>query len=452
MKGDYLHIIRKIKASAGPLGATMLIRFTASNFLSIHEPVDITFLADKGIKDIPLGLVEVAGLKERLVPSVVIYGPNGAGKTTILTALREFQRHIRRSAESISPSTKVRYQPFKLNTDGPNSNTRFAIDCMINGIRHHYGFEFDEDAYEREWLYSYPEGYARQLYVRDKDGGFSFGKTLRGQNKVIADITPVNALFLARAASSAHPYLSAVFKYFEDMLSFVGSSSSPTTLQQDLGDDTLDPRIAAFLAKADTGIQSIEVRRREMSEDAIKQGAELWRALASAMPPHVQLPDQMPESVQVARELVFGHVGRDLDEFVYLPLQMESRGTCRIVQILRKAFPVLDNGGLLVVDELDSSLHTLLAADLISLFADPTINRGHGQLLATIHDTNLLLHERLRRDQIWFAEKSAWGETSLTPLTDTRTRNTDNLERAYLQGRFGAVPTRPLAATDWLRD
>ena len=100
----------------------------------------------------------------------------------------------------------------------------------------------------------------------------------------------------------------------------------------------------------------------------------------------------------------------------------------------------LRHGKVLVIDELDASLHTLLASRLIELFGNPKLNPKGAQLLATTHDTHLLCSPAIRRDQIWFAEKSREGATSIYPLTDIRTRAEDNLERGYLQGRFGAIP------------
>lgn len=61
-------------------------------------------------------------------------------------------------------------------------------------------------------------------------------------------------------------------------------------------------------------------------------------------------------------------------------------------------------------------------------------------MLFTTHDTNLLRCGKLRRDEIWFSEKNHEGETHIYPLSDFKTRSADNLEKGYLQGRFGAIP------------
>lgn len=109
---------------------------------------------------------------------------------------------------------------------------------------------------------------------------------------------------------------------------------------------------------------------------------------------------------------------------------------------MKSIFSALDKGLPLIIDELDASLHTYLAEDILSLFNSAETNKKGAQLIATTHDTNLLSAKMVRRDQIWFVEKGADGATSLYPLTDIRTRNSDNIERGYLEGRFGAVPYR----------
>jgi AAA15 family ATPase/GTPase len=96
------------------------------------------------------------------------------------------------------------------------------------------------------------------------------------------------------------------------------------------------------------------------------------------------------------------------------------------------------------VDELDASLHPILAQEVVRQFNDPATNPHNAQLIFTTHDANLLgtiLGEpALRRDQVWLTEKDNDGATVLYPLTDYRPRKAENLERGYLQGRYGAIP------------
>jgi len=95
----------------------------------------------------------------------------------------------------------------------------------------------------------------------------------------------------------------------------------------------------------------------------------------------------------------------------------------------------------MLFDEIDASLHPRLSARLLELFQDPVTNPLGAQLIFTTHDTSLL--GVLNRDEVWLTEKAKDGATTLTALAEyrgDRVRQSTNLEKAYLQGRFGAVP------------
>lgn len=104
----------------------------------------------------------------------------------------------------------------------------------------------------------------------------------------------------------------------------------------------------------------------------------------------------------------------------------------------------LDQGSVLLVDELDSSLHPALAAEVVRVFQDPAANPRGAQLIFTTHDATLLGSEVLDRplncDQVWITVKRRSGESELYPLTEAKPRKEENLERGYLRGRYGGVP------------
>lgn len=121
----------------------------------------------------------------------------------------------------------------------------------------------------------------------------------------------------------------------------------------------------------------------------------------------------------------------------------ESDGTRSWLRLLPTVLDVLDEGAVLAVDEIDTSLHPLLTAQLVRLFQDPETNPGNAQLIFTTHDTSLLgtmIGDVLARDQIWFVQKNAAGATEIYPLTDFKPRKDQNIERRYLGGSYGAVP------------
>lgn len=99
---------------------------------------------------------------------------------------------------------------------------------------------------------------------------------------------------------------------------------------------------------------------------------------------------------------------------------------------------------MLIVDELDSSLHPRLASALIAMFKSPEINPRGAQLVFTSHDTSLMGHlsgDDLDQEEMWFSEKSSDGVTEIYPLTDFPVKKDHSVERRYLGGRYGAVPT-----------
>ena len=144
------------------------------------------------------------------------------------------------------------------------------------------------------------------------------------------------------------------------------------------------------------------------------------------------------------RRLTFAHENKSGPGRVWLDLEQESTGTQALVSILPHLLHVLDEGGVLVIDELNS-LHPTMALAIVQLFQDSAKNPEGAQLLFNTHESTLLGNllsdpPPLRRDQVWLTEKDREGATHLYPLTDFKPRPTENLQRGYLQGRYGAIP------------
>ena len=142
-------------------------------------------------------------------------------------------------------------------------------------------------------------------------------------------------------------------------------------------------------------------------------------------------------------EVHFIHRGADKD--VRFSPSDESTGTLRLLELTARAIPVLDGGGLFLVDEIDASLHPLLTAALIRLFQSPEVNKNGGQLLFTSHDATLLGsidgEDVLQRDQVWFTSKGDDGASELFPLAEFKPRRQgENRQKRYLNGSYGAIP------------
>ena len=125
----------------------------------------------------------------------------------------------------------------------------------------------------------------------------------------------------------------------------------------------------------------------------------------------------------------------------WLPLGQESVGTQRFFSRIGMWLAALESGSVLVVDEIESSMHPLLTRHLIEMVQDAAINTNHAQLIFTTHDTGLLDLTLLRRAQIWFAEKNEKTmQTDIYALTEFSPRKGENISKGYLQGRYGAIP------------
>tara|TARA_R110002020_G_scaffold16871_56_gene59753 strand:- start:4434 stop:5072 length:639 start_codon:yes stop_codon:yes gene_type:complete len=200
----------------------------------------------------------------------------------------------------------------------------------------------------------------------------------------------------------------------------------------------IDEDVIDFLKKINTGIVGFQVKKRQIPQEALDISKKLDVAVRSIFGDK-ESDFRITSSMDIDKIIELQHEG-GRGKRAYLPIEMESSGTLRLMSALPKIFGALINGGIVAIDELDLSLHTQAAEALLELFCSSETNVKGAQLIASTHDTNLLQASFLRRDQVWFVEKNQSGETELYPLTDIKTRTTDNIERGYLQGRFGAVP------------
>lgn len=414
----------------------MLMRFGIANHLSIREYQEVSLVASS-LKGGTTELIETPALKEKLVPLVLVYGANASGKSNLLAGLERMIAHIVNSFRSNAPKGDLPANPFLLDVAAAKEPTRFDVDFLIDGVRYHYGFTFDRRRFIDEWLYAFPSGTRQVWYTRTDTDQFYFGKNLRGRNKAIEGFTRRNSLFLSAAAQNAHQQLTPIFDYFNDDIIFdLSATVSPSEVE--LHYEPVDKRIVDFLRHADVGISDITIDDYTLESDRSENGRLIWDDLREIFKKHYpSAPD--PFSVSPKYKIRFNHFGRSSSS-VPIEIDHESRGTLRLFQLMTSIVAALDNPKVIVVDELDASLHTLLAMKIIEIFGTRAFNRNGSQLIATTHDTNLLCLDSLRRDQIWFAEKTREGETSVYPLTDIRTRQEDNLEKGYLQGRFGGVP------------
>lgn len=400
----------------------MLIEFRVENHRSIRDEQGLTLEAGPVDGD-TTRLRAVDG--RQLLPAAALYGANASGKSNVLAALRFMRDAVANSHSFWQLDGGVPREPFawgRMRREMSLFQTQFLID----DVRYEYGFVVDDVRIREEWLKAWPHGRPQVWFERDSPGRpMKFGEHLRGENRAVELLTRENALFLSAAAQLNHEQLAPIFRWFQGMHSVGVRSRNPSILVEKpvrwfAGDASPTfgeggkgaERIAGFrdlLRAADIGIIDLEVTDGNDGR---------------------------------GRRVLVRHQARTED--AWLPLEEESHGTQRLFSLAPLVFHALAEGAVLLVDELEAGLHPLLALEIVRAFHDPKRNPKGAQLIFTTHDTNLLGslvgEPALRRDQVWLTEKDDDGGTRFYPMTDYKPRKMENLERGYLQGRYGAIP------------
>ncbi len=411
----------------------MLLEFRVRNFRSIRDEQAFSLVASGGDEELAETHLTPTGLKGQpnAVRSAVVYGPNASGKSTLLFALNYMRAVVAESAAIIQPGQIYNVQPFRLDEGFVKEPTRFEITFLLGGVRHQYAFAMTPQRIVSESLLVYRSAKPAQWFNRHlaEDGEtyeYEFSTQLTGPRKLWQESTRSNALFLSTAAQLNSDLLGPVFRWVVDSIVFLPATAVVnhdfTTAM--LATDEGRVAIRDFLSAADISIADVvAVPRKGFRSQVVFNAGGLTQA-----------------SREEGEFLVPTFRHSTSKGAATFELHEESAGTQRLYGLVAPVLDVLKGGHVLVVDELDSSLHTLLVRRLISMFHDPALNKAGAQLIFSTHDTSLLDHTLFRRDQIWFIEKDRDQAARLYPLTDFSPRKHEAWERGYLMGRYGAVP------------
>jgi len=416
----------------------MLVNFKVENFKSFKDLVEFSMEATK-----------LKNLKESnsfdshnisLLKSAVCYGANASGKSTLLDAMNMMKSIIKNSI-SIEKSNAYFAQPFLLNSDTENKETFFEIEFIIDNIIYRYGFEIGKDAIIlKEWLYQKRlEIRAREinLFIRTKQD-IILGKLFK-EGKILRDKTREEALFLSVVAQFNGEISQNILEWFNqfNIISNIKSDEFKHYSFDKLEDEEFKDKIVTLIKSADIGIYDIS--KRKISFD------ELTKDFTSIE----ELPDSLINELKEKglSSVETKHIQYDKDnafkKLQSFELDFESDGTQKLLALSAPIIETLLEGEILVIDELDNSMHTELVNAIIKLFNSKETNPNNAQLIFTTHDTNLLNQELFRRDQIWFTQKDIYGVSELYSLVEYgkgKTRDDLVLEKNYLDGKFGGVP------------
>lgn len=406
----------------------MLIEFEVANYLSFKAPVRLSMLAANPIKEFIEENTFQAG-RYRLLKSAVVYGANASGKSNLLKAMAFMRRFVLNSSKGMQIDEGIPVTPFKLDTITEDSPSRFEICFLLDDRRYRYGFEADVKAVRKEWLFCTEKVKEDALFLRENDGidirgGFSEGQGLEEK-------TRDNALFLSVVAQFNGTISGGILKWFSGfgVLHGLWDRRYERYTAQLLQNETMRPLLVEFIRRADVGIEDLIANEVPVDEEELKG-----------------LPDELRQTVRKQQQLTISTVHPKFRDGVKEGVSSldfsteESEGTKKL---FRMAGPILDclkNGHVLTVDELDAELHPLLTKAIVRRFNSSNSNPRNVQLVFATHDTNLLRDGNLRRDQIWFTEKTQQAATDLYSLAEIKVRNDAALEKNYIQGRYGAIP------------
>lgn len=415
----------------------MLIEFNVSNFLSIREKTSLSLVAAKGL-ELASGNTFTSDTPTvpSLLRSAAIYGANAAGKSNLIKALQVMRRLVLQSSTVIQAGERLPITPFLLDEENFLKPSEFEVTFVSQGVRYQYGFSATPERIIDEWLLAYPFGYAQRWIERrydEQNQSYYWGSMgkLVGKKQLWQEATRPNALFLSTAMQLNNQQLKPVFSWFANTLHVAefGRWLPVFSMKICEKDDTKN-RVIAFLQAADVDIDDIELEKEKFNPQ--------------------NLPDDMPEEIKRQLEEKFKDkpivqvktvhklgTGRK----ILFDLDKESDGTQKIFALAGPWLDTLENGHILIIDELHDNLHPLMVKFLVGLFHNQETNPKNAQLIFTTHDTSILNQDVFRRDQIWFCEKTPAQNTIVYPLTDFSPRKgVENLERGYLSGRYGALP------------
>lgn len=421
----------------------MLVEFSVENYLSFLKKQTLSLVASEDEAMLESTFSMPGDSDMRLVKSAVIYGANASGKSNLLRAISTLKKIVASSASRMQQGDKFDLQPFRLNSQSQKQPTSFEVIFFQNQIRYEYGVILDRNRVYEEWLIAFPEEEEQNWFDRkynpdnpEANNGYEwyFDEKLQGENEIIKKFVRPNSLFLSHAAQNNHPQLTEVFLWFKEKLNDIDYDDEYTVARISEDSDFRD-RVANMLKKADIGISGIKIEEVPIPEELESLFTRMKQTIANS-----RGDKEINEAKFQALSLKFTHQMNDSEGEIHFSIEEESEGTRRFFQLVGPWLDILDEGEVLIIDELDRSLHPVLSRNLMQMFNDPEINRNNAQLIFVTHDSTLIDDEIFGLDQIWFLEKDEANASQLYSFLKFEPREYETWQTGYLLGRYGAVP------------
>lgn len=416
----------------------MIIDITMANFRSIRDKQTFSLLAESASTKQEENVVPVED-KIHLLRSSGIYGANASGKSNLLLAFRALRYMVYGSGVLEDGDPIPCYEPYRLNQATKTAPIDFEIEFFCpyqkKMTRFIYAISFDAHHIVFESLDFYPSQAKANLFKRHENDGWKnirLNSRYKWGRRQHHSFFPNNS-FLSKAGNSpdAPEIIRSVYNYFKKNIVHLGKDEDFSVL--DWRDNpSMVASVATILSKVDTGISNIQFRETDTS--------------------NIRIPEMFPEPLKQkilaheSKKPFFQHKGHNGEEEIFSE-NIESDGTKRLFKILPLLLRIFEEGSVLIMDELESSLHPHVAELIIKLFNNPIVNQKNAQLIFSTHNLQLMSPDLMRRDQIWLTEKRH-GETLFSSLDDfdkNAVKMDSPFSKWYDEGRFGAIPQIDIA-------
>lgn len=414
----------------------MILEFSIQNFRSIKNQQVFSMVAESG-RSKSDNVFEATLPNEntvRVLKSAMIYGANASGKSNLIKAFQVLQRLVLNSATYRAGQPIQLYNPFVFSESTAVAPTVFELTFVFNNVKFQYEIKFNSTEVVSEVLDYFPKGQPQNIFKRpvEKSESELLHTARLGTNHGNKNIEVFkNQLLLSKFGSDIpHELLSNLYTYFQSIEIWDGTKMRPNNLVNQMAERFSNPEKAHLLKRlermirvADTKIESIGIEDKPIKFRRLPEGAM----------------KELIEKQVIGRHPVYEN-GEKVDSR-NLSFQQESVGTNALFGLGAMMLERLENGGVIIFDEFDNSLHPKLAKFLVQLFSSPVANPKNAQLILATHETTLLDRDLFRTDQIWIVEKNEFGETEFFSAQDFEGIREDvPFDKWYLAGKFGGLP------------
>jgi len=415
----------------------MLIELSIRNFKSIKDEVVFSTIVKNKSSKMKDNLLYSLGAdkNEFLAKSFAIYGANGSGKSNFLEAISSLRLLVLNSKD-FSNNTPMPVNTFKFDDKSGKENTFLEVKFIQNEYLYSYNIEFNEKSIVNEYLCKSPKNqyYAKttKVFERTSDKEHNNTASLSRMKKKFLDEIGSNRSYLSVAGFKNDPDVLDAYSWFDTKLFVLGVSGVGSTVNystkrlialknNEKERSTFIEKIKNIASQSDLGISGYRCSYKEFN-------------FPKDMDEDIKNYIRNENSVEISS--VHNINGKNYE----LPLRLASTGTRKIFDFAGLMADVEQSNGILIIDELDCSLHPELFKNLITAFNK---NFKNAQLIFACHDTILLDTDIMLKNQIWFTDKDKKTQaTELYCLADFKgLRDSADIRNEYFKGVFGAYPS-----------